>query len=447
MTWWLRPVIGRATSANVTGSPHEFPSSDDSLSVRGVRRGGVEGLCVRTSVPSFILKRLCDAAAARMAYEEAAVYRDQVAALRKVREKQYVSDESVRDADIIACERVSGITCVNLAMVRGGRHLGDKNFYPRNAEDSDAAQILEAFISQHYLQHGAPPLIIAGAPLAADGCAPGPARLRDAPCPTGRGSCADASHDLASFDASGCIPDPPRMVECRLMEPAQRVSTLGPRQRLTGRLVGWLIFVLALTALGYASRLSDGETPDDVAYRYSSSVAALVQYGIMLGILLLIARGLPKREAFALRRPDSWRRAVGLAALALLAIWIASAALAPFLDASDEQGLVPEGWDCVVAGGWVVSSAEVAGVVLLACCAAGVTVASGVLVPHAVSTAVRPRLPARRSAVPRRFVMGFIIGSSRVAVGSTGSAPACDMAAEATLKPTPLGFSRPSGSA
>jgi excinuclease ABC subunit C len=106
-----------------------------------------------------------NAAAAATAYEEAAIFRDQIAALRKVREKQYVSDESGRDADIIACERVAGITCVNLVMVRGGHHLGDKNFYPRNAEDSDASQILEAFISQHYLLHSVPPLIVAGAPI------------------------------------------------------------------------------------------------------------------------------------------------------------------------------------------------------------------------------------------------------------------------------------------
>ena len=56
------------------------------------------------------------------------------------------------------------------------------------------------------------------------------------------------------------------------------------------------------------ARLTDTETPDDLAYRYSSSVAALIQYGIMLGILLLIARGLPRRELFALRRPASWKR-------------------------------------------------------------------------------------------------------------------------------------------
>ncbi len=102
-------------------------------------------------------------AAADTEYEAAALYRDQIAALGKIREKQFVSDESGSDTDIIACEHVAGITCVNLVMVRGGRHLGDKNFYPRNAEDTDAGQVLEAFISQHYLQHAIPPQLVVGA--------------------------------------------------------------------------------------------------------------------------------------------------------------------------------------------------------------------------------------------------------------------------------------------
>jgi hypothetical protein len=93
--------------------------------------------------------------------------------------------------------------------------------------------------------------------------------------------------------------------------------------------------------------------PNDLAYRYSSSIAALVQYGIMLGILLLIARGLPKREVFALRRPPSWGRALGLTVGALVAIWVASAALAPFLNANEEQGLVPSEWDSSRAGAFV----------------------------------------------------------------------------------------------
>lgn len=124
-------------------------------------------------------------------------------------------------------------------------------------------------------------------------------------------------------------------------------------QRSPGRLAAWLTFVIALAALGYAARLGGTETPDDLAYRYSSSVAALVQYVFMLGILLLIARGLPRRDVFALGRPASWPRALGLALGALVVIWAASAATAPFLDANEEQGLVPNGWDSSRAGAFV----------------------------------------------------------------------------------------------
>ena len=134
------------------------------------------------------------------------------------------------------------------------------------------------------------------------------------------------------------------MLECARMQ--NRVAApLAP-----WRLVAWLLFVFALSALSYASRLSGEDPPEDLAYRYSSSIGALVQYGLMLGILLLIARGLPRREVFALRRPSSWPRASAYAAVALVGIWLAAAALAPFLDANDEQGFVPDEWDSSRAG-------------------------------------------------------------------------------------------------
>jgi membrane protease YdiL (CAAX protease family) len=119
------------------------------------------------------------------------------------------------------------------------------------------------------------------------------------------------------------------------------------------------VFVVALALLAYGARIGGTDTPDDLAYRYSSSVAALIQYGLMLGILLLIARGLPRREIFALRPPSSWGRALGLAGLALLAIYAAAflyeRTLSLFGDwnATDEQGLVPSGWDSSRAGAFV----------------------------------------------------------------------------------------------
>jgi hypothetical protein len=122
--------------------------------------------------------------------------------------------------------------------------------------------------------------------------------------------------------------------------------------RHPGRLVAWLGFVLALTALNYAGRFAaDDTTDDDIAYQWLSSIGVVVQFGLMLGVLLLIAKGLPKRELFALRRPRSWPRALGLAVLALVAIYLGSLAYTGFLsllgdfDPTEEQGLVPDEWD------------------------------------------------------------------------------------------------------
>ncbi len=106
-----------------------------------------------------------NAAAAATAYEDAALYRDQVTALRKVREKQFVDRESDLDMDVVGCAVESGIACVNLVMVRGGRHLGDKNFFPRNADESGPESVVEAFLMQHYLERSAPPLIVCGVGL------------------------------------------------------------------------------------------------------------------------------------------------------------------------------------------------------------------------------------------------------------------------------------------
>ena len=102
-------------------------------------------------------------AADRMEYEQAAALRDQIQALRRIREKQFVDSGKALDADVVACVLMndgSGKVCVNLAMIRGGRHLGDKSFCPQNADDCTPAAVVEAFLAQHYLNRSVPPLII-----------------------------------------------------------------------------------------------------------------------------------------------------------------------------------------------------------------------------------------------------------------------------------------------
>jgi excinuclease ABC subunit C len=108
------------------------------------------------------LAQKMQSAANGLDYESAALFRDQIQTLRRVREKQFVDNGKALDADVVACvtEANGGKICVNLAMVRGGRHLGDKNFFPKNADGYDLSEALEAFLSQHYLNHVIPPFII-----------------------------------------------------------------------------------------------------------------------------------------------------------------------------------------------------------------------------------------------------------------------------------------------
>ena len=106
------------------------------------------------------LTKAMEAASARLAFEQAAIYRDQIQSLRQVQEKQYVSSSKGEDIDIIVALRESGQLCVNLAMVRGGRHLGDRPQFPVNAGDRLPAEAVAAFIGQHYAAHPAPARVI-----------------------------------------------------------------------------------------------------------------------------------------------------------------------------------------------------------------------------------------------------------------------------------------------
>ncbi|MEC4771084.1 excinuclease ABC subunit UvrC [Burkholderia cenocepacia] len=163
------------------------------------------------------LEQKMHAFAAELKFEQAAAVRNQMSSLATVLHQQAIEVGSDSDVDILAVVAQGGRVCVNLAMVRGGRHLGDKAYFPTHvesaltlaegglgeevepAESIDAmadapvdtvadqpaqeagsargaaatasveAEVLDAFIAQHYLGNRVPPvLVVSHAPASRD---------------------------------------------------------------------------------------------------------------------------------------------------------------------------------------------------------------------------------------------------------------------------------------
>ena len=98
-------------------------------------------------------------AAEALAFEKAALRRDQIAYLRRVQEKQYV-DSGAGNIDIIATAQRDAQACIQVFFIRNGQNLGNKSFFPKHTKDCSDAEIISAFIAQYYLGKHVPNEII-----------------------------------------------------------------------------------------------------------------------------------------------------------------------------------------------------------------------------------------------------------------------------------------------
>ncbi|WP_028886028.1 excinuclease ABC subunit UvrC [Teredinibacter turnerae] len=89
-------------------------------------------------------------ASVNLAFEQAALYRDRITALRQVQAQQVIESGQM-NMDVVACAAEAGAACVHILYVRQGRVVGSKNYYPKDRLESDEATVLSAFISHHYL--------------------------------------------------------------------------------------------------------------------------------------------------------------------------------------------------------------------------------------------------------------------------------------------------------
>ncbi|WP_412498387.1 excinuclease ABC subunit UvrC [Vibrio furnissii] len=86
-------------------------------------------------------------------FEDAAKFRDQIHAIRRVQEQQFVSEDSMDDMDVLGFAQEKGIACIHILMIRQGKILGSRSHFPKIPHNTSQEEVFESLLSQYYLSH------------------------------------------------------------------------------------------------------------------------------------------------------------------------------------------------------------------------------------------------------------------------------------------------------
>ncbi len=100
-----------------------------------------------------LLVEKMEKASQTLKFEEAAKFRDQIQAIRRVQEQQFVSEDSMEDMDVLGFAQESGVACIHTLMIRQGKVLGSRSHFPKIPANTTQEEVFTSFFSQYYLGH------------------------------------------------------------------------------------------------------------------------------------------------------------------------------------------------------------------------------------------------------------------------------------------------------
>lgn len=94
-----------------------------------------------------------ETASKELRFEHAAKYRDQIQAIRRVQEQQFVSEDSMDDMDVLGFAQENGMACIHILMIRQGKVLGSRSHFPKVPVNTTQEEVFDSFLNQYYLNH------------------------------------------------------------------------------------------------------------------------------------------------------------------------------------------------------------------------------------------------------------------------------------------------------